>query len=144
MNWKITLIKSLVYRVITITLGLLTAYIVTGDFETALGLSLITESVQSINYFGFESLWGYFYEKRIREDIKKEFRKREIDLKVSIEMIIDITKGFSEIDTFNPKLYNSLINFFDSSINNQNLKGFESELTDAKKNFIALNQGRDF
>ena len=144
MNWKITLIKSLVYRVITIALGLLTAYIVTGDFETALGLSLITESVQSLNYFGFESLWGYFYEKRIREDIKKEFRKREIDLKVSIEMIIDITKGFSEIDTFNPKLYNSLINFFDSSINNQNLRGFESELTEAKKNFIALNQGRDF
>ena len=144
MNWKITLIKSLIYRVITITLGLLTAYIVTGDFETALGLSLITESIQSINYFGFESLWGYFYEKRIRADISKEFKKREIDLKVTIENIIDITKGFSEMDTFNPKLYNSLINFFDSSINNQNLKGFESELTDAKKNFIALNQGRDF
>jgi len=144
MNWKITLIKSLVYRVITIALGLLTAYIVTGDFETALGLSLITESVQSLNYFGFESLWGYFYEKRIRADISKEFKKREIDLKVTIENIIDITKGFSEMDTFNPKLYNSLINFFDSSINNQNLRGFESELTEAKKNFIALNQGRDF
>ena len=133
MNWKITLIKSLIYRVITITLGLLTAYIVTGDFETALGLSLITESIQSLNYFGFESLWGYFYEKRIREDISKEFKKREIDLKVTIENIIDITKGFSEMDTFNPKLYNSLINFFDSSINNQNLRDFESELTEAKK-----------
>ena len=59
-------------------------------------------------------------------------------------MIIDITKGFSEIDTFNPKLYNSLINFFDSSINNRNLKDFNSELTEAKKNFVALNQGRDF
>ncbi|QEE16542.1 DUF2061 domain-containing protein [Promethearchaeum syntrophicum] len=144
MNWKTTLIKSLVYRVITITLGLLTAFIITGDFETALGLSLITESIQSLNYFGFESLWGYFYEKRIREDIKKEFRKREIDLKVSIEMIIDITKGFSEVDTFNPKIYNSLINFFDSSITNRNLKDFNSELIEAKKNFVALNQGRDF
>ncbi|MHA1745317.1 MAG: DUF2061 domain-containing protein [Promethearchaeota archaeon] len=144
MNWKTTLYKSLIYRVITISLGLLTAYIVTGDFQTALGLSLITESIQSLNYFGFESLWSFFYEKRLRESLNKEFKKREIELKLPIEMIIDITKEFSEMDTFNPKLYTSLINFFDSSIDNRNLKEFKIELEKQKKHFVTLNQGRDF
>ncbi len=144
MNWKTTLYKSLIYRSITIFLGLLTAYIVTGDFQTALGLSLVTEFIQSLNYFGFESLWSFFYEKRLREGIKREFKKREIDLKLTIEMIIDITQEFSEMDTFNPKLYTSLINFFDSSIDNQNLKEFKAELEEQKKHFVTLNQGRGF
>ncbi len=44
-NLKESLLKSMIYRVITISLGMLVAFIITGSLAAALSLGLITESV---------------------------------------------------------------------------------------------------
>ncbi len=144
MDWKNTIIKSIVYRIITITLGLITAYIVTGDFREALGLSLATEFVQSLNYFGFESIWTYFHEKRLRSSVEQEFRKKLVDFKLTIGMVVDISKQFADLDTFNPQIYQSFTKFFDTALANPELEEFREEILESKSNFEAMNKGKDF
>lgn len=144
MNWKLTLIKSILYRLVALTLAVVIAFIISGDIREAIGSSILIEFVQSLNYFGFESVWNFFYEKRIRERVQQEFRQKEIDLKLTIGMIIDISKEFSEIDTFNPQIYQSFSKFFETALENKELREFHSDILESKHNFEALNQGRDF
>ncbi|UCC19669.1 MAG: DUF2061 domain-containing protein, partial [Promethearchaeota archaeon] len=56
-EWKESLIKSLIYRALTLLLGTLTAYIITGSIAIATGTALLTEAVQSVFYFGYELSW---------------------------------------------------------------------------------------
>ena len=144
MDWKLTIIKSIVYRLITISLGLLTAYIIMGNFKEALGVSLVTELIQSMNYFGFESVWTFFQEKRIRKSVEQEFRKRIVDFKLTIGMVVDISKQFADLDTFNPQIYKSFIKFFETALENPELDEFKDQILESKSNFEALNQGKDF
>jgi len=44
-NLKESLLKSITYRIITIFLGMLVVYIITGSLAAALSLGLITESI---------------------------------------------------------------------------------------------------
>ncbi|MHA1339207.1 MAG: DUF2061 domain-containing protein [Promethearchaeota archaeon] len=144
MGFLKNLIKSLVYRSITIFLGIITAYVVTGDINAALGLSLATEGVQSINYFLFESVWSYFDEKKLRAKIAKEFREREIELKLSLGVIIDISKEFSQIDTFIPELYNSISKFYNRILNTKELSEFHEQIKKYKDIFEITNKDRGF
>jgi len=125
-------------------LGLITAYIVTGDINTALGLSLATEGIQSVNYFAFESIWSYYDEKHMRAKISKEFLEREVNLKLSLGAIIDISKEFSQIDTFIPEIYNSITNFYDKILANKQLSEFHEQIEKNKTTFETINKGRGF
>ena len=72
LEWKESLIKSLIYRSITVLLGFFTAYIVTGSLIMALGVALLTEFVQFIFYFFYEIIWtNLITRKRIIEEIKQ-------------------------------------------------------------------------
>ena len=144
MQWKLTLLKSIIYRIITIILGMTTAYIFTGDFRTALELSLYTEAIQSVNYFAFESVWNSFYERLIREKVSEEFRQREIDLKLTVGAIFDISKEFAEIDTFVPEIYHSLLKFYTNILENDQMEEYHDQILESKKHFEILNRGRDF
>ena len=143
MDIKRSLAKSLIYRAITIGLGLLTAYIFTGNIFTAFLLSMATEVVQFINYFAYETVWSYYDEKRIRKLIKEEYRQKEIKLKLSLESIKDLAREFSQVDTFIPKLYNSVISFYNRILHNRELKELHEDFLEYKNAFEAIHKGRN-
>ncbi|MHA1301972.1 MAG: DUF2061 domain-containing protein [Candidatus Helarchaeota archaeon] len=143
MDWKKSLVKSLIYRAITISLGLLTAYIFTGgDFLTAFLLSVSTEVVQFFNYFAYESVWSYYDEKRLRRMIGEEYKQREINLKLSLQSIGDIAKEFAQIDTFQPKIIKSIMNFYDTILKNKELKDLHEDFQEYKNAFEIIHKGR--
>jgi uncharacterized membrane protein len=144
MNWKLTIFKSIIYRLITISLAIITGYILTGSLQKALEIGLATEAIQAVNYLVFELIWTYFYEKRLRQKYSKEFLQREVEMKLTVKSVIDMAKEFSEIDTFIPEIYNSLIKFYDGILTNKQMKEFHSQILEAKTNFETINKGRDF
>ncbi|MHA1377498.1 MAG: DUF2061 domain-containing protein [Candidatus Helarchaeota archaeon] len=143
MDWRKNLAKSLFYRAITISLGLLTAYIFTGgDFLTAFFLSISTEVIQFFNYFAYESVWSYYDERRLRKMISEEFKQREINLKLSLQSIGNIAKEFAQIDTFQPKIINSIMNFYETILNNKELKDLHKDFREYKNTFEIVHKGR--
>ena len=56
---KESFFKSIIYRVITIIIGMLIALIVTGDLVTAFSLGIATETVQFVYYFVYEAIWTH-------------------------------------------------------------------------------------
>ena len=136
------LLKSLIYRAITVSLGLLTAYIFTGDIFSAFLLSIATEIVQFFNYFAYETVWSYFDEKRLRKQIREEFRKKEINLKLTFGSIKDIASEFSRIDTFIPEIYNSVTSFYNKILENKELKELHGDFEKYKNYFEATHKGR--
>ncbi|MHA2258525.1 MAG: DUF2061 domain-containing protein, partial [Promethearchaeota archaeon] len=109
-NLKESLLKSLIYRVITISLGMLVAFIITGSLAAALSLGIITETVQFINYFIYESVWTNFHDKRLK---RKILEMKEVNIKFDFELIEEISYEFSKTDTFLKEIYDSIIRFFD-------------------------------
>ena len=75
-EWRGTLIKSLIYRSITVLIGMLMAFILTQSIVIATSIGLLTEVVQGVNYFIYELIWSNIsrrkLEKRIIEIKKKE------------------------------------------------------------------------
>lgn len=143
MNVKRNLLKSLIYRALTICLGFLTAYLVTGDIFSAFLVSIWTEVVQFFFYFSYENVWSYFDEKRLRKLIGEEFRQKEINLKLTYQSIRDIAQEFSQIDTFVPKLYNSVISFYNRILQNKELKELHQDFLEYKNAFEIIHKGRE-
>ena len=75
-NIKESLIKSTIYRIITILLGMLVALIITGNIVLALSLGIATETIQFIYYFIYETVWTNYHDKRLRRKILSLFTKR--------------------------------------------------------------------
>ena len=88
-EWKESLIKSLIYRSITLVLGTLTAYILTRSIAIATGTALLTETVQVINYFAYELTWSNISRRRFEKKIINQIKKREIDLRLDFSSIKD-------------------------------------------------------
>lgn len=114
-NLKESLLKSIIYRIITITLGILVVYIITGSLIAALSLGLITESVQFINYFVYESVWTNFHDKRLKRRIEE---MREVDVKFDFDLIKDLSYDFSQTNTFVKEHYNSILKLLDNLLKN--------------------------
>ena len=91
-EWKESLFKSIVYRIITVILGFLTAYIITGDVWAAFGIASLTEFVQFVNYFFFEIIWTNL---RTRKRIEEELMKKLVDLKVRYDSILELAYEMS-------------------------------------------------
>lgn len=143
-NIKRSLFKSIVYRIITIFLGISTALIVTGDLYQALSLGLATEFVQFINYFVFETIWSSYERKRLRQKFRKEFLEREIELKVNYSSIKELSYELSRFDTFVKPIYTAILNFYDSLLKNDDLKELHDEISSHKEFFIKAHAGRNF
>ncbi len=134
-EWKESLIKSLIYRGITLVLGTLTAYFITGSIEIATGTAILTESVQAINYFVYELIWSNISRKRLKEKIIEDIRKRQIDIKIDYSSIMEIAYHMSQVDTFVPKLYLSVKNFFNKLLENEQLEEIHDEIRKYKSYF---------
>jgi uncharacterized membrane protein len=134
-EWKQSLIKSLIYRGITLVLGTLTAYIITGSLEAATGTALLTEAVQAANYFIYELIWSNISRKKLKEKIIEDIRKRQIDLKIDYSSIMEIAYHMSQVDTFVPKLYLSVKKFFENLLENEQLEEIHDEIAKYKSYF---------
>ncbi|ENU90854.1 DUF2061 domain-containing protein [Acinetobacter vivianii] len=60
MNNSRTLKKTLSYYIMHISVAMLVAYIITGNWIMAATLSLIEPTVQAFAFFFHEKVWNYF------------------------------------------------------------------------------------
>jgi len=140
---KRSLIKSIIYRMITLALGTLTSYLFTGDIGVATGLALLTEAVQSVNYFVFETIWSYYERKRLRKKIEEEII-REIDLTVNYDFLRELSYELSRFDTFVEEIYISILNFYDRLLENEQLEDIHEEIKKHRETFVKAHEGRNF
>jgi len=143
MEWKESLIKSIIYRVITIFLGFFTAFIITSDITIALGVTALTEFIQFINYFVYETIWTNLRIKKLKEQLTEEIR-REIDLTINYDAILELSYEMSRTNTFIEKIYNSVVNFFNSLLRNEELKDFHEEISNHFGYFKLVHSDRNF
>ena len=134
-KWKESVVKSVIYRAITLVLGTLTIYIMTGSIALATGAALLTEAVQAVNYFIYELIWSNIARKKLEKEILERLKRREINLKINFEPIKEISYELSQINTFVPKLYLSVLHFFESMLKNEELQKY-------KENFERVHSAR--
>ena len=139
-EWKESLVKSIIYRFITVFLGFITAYIVTGSLITALGVALLTEFVQFVFYFVYEVIWtNLITRKRIIEELKQT-----IDLQLNYNVILELAYQMSQVDTFVGDVYLSARNFLKSIIANEYLKEIHDEVSRYYQHFKYTHKNREF
>ena len=141
-EWKSSLIKSLVYRSITLVLGTTTAYILTGSIAIATGTALLTELVQGIFYFVYEIVWSNISRRKLEKRIFNSFQIREIDLKINYTSIEELAYVLSQIDTFVPKLYLSTLNILNSILKNEELEEIREKIQKYKDHFQRVHSRR--
>ncbi|MFX1420049.1 MAG: DUF2061 domain-containing protein [Promethearchaeota archaeon] len=141
-EWKESVIKSLIYRAITLLLGTLTAYIITGSIAIATGTALLTEAVQSVNYFIYELTWSNISRRKFEKKIIERIKRKEINLKLDFSSIKELAYQLSQIDTFVPKLYIQTKGIFKSMLENEELKEIHEDIRKYKESFEAVHSGR--
>jgi uncharacterized membrane protein len=141
-EWKSSLFKSLIYRGITLVLGTITAFLVTGSIAIATGTALITELIQGIFYFTYELIWSNISRRKLEQRILNSLQIREIDLKINYTSIEELAYVLSQIDTFVPKLYISTLNIFNSMLKNEELEEIREEIQKYKDNFQRVHSKR--
>lgn len=140
LEWRESLFKSIIYRIITVILGFTTAYIITGDIAVAIGVTILTEVVQFANYFIFEIFWtNLITKKRIIEEYK-----RTIDLTLNYDAILELAYQISKTDTFIGEVYLSALDFLKSILNNDNLKEIHEEVEKYLEHFKYTHKNREF
>ncbi|MFW9899139.1 MAG: DUF2061 domain-containing protein [Candidatus Thorarchaeota archaeon] len=140
LEWKESLVKSLIYRFMTIFLGFLTVYIITGSFIIALGVAVLTEFVQFMFYFVYEIMWtNLITRKRIIEEIKQT-----IDLQLNYNVILELAYQLSQTDTFIGEVYLSAHNFLKSILENEDLKDIHDEVLKYYQHFQYTHRNREF
>jgi len=142
-EWKQSLIKSIIYRSITLALGTLTAYLITGSIAVATGTALLTEAVQSVNYFVYEMVWSNVSRRKLEKRIIEKIERREIELKLDFTSIKELAYQLSQIDTFVPEIYSSTKRIFNNMLKNENLAEIHEEIKKYKEYFKTVHSGRN-
>ena len=138
---KESLIKSIIYRTITILLGMLVALIITGNLVVALSLGIATETIQFIYYFIYETIWTNYHDKKLRRKIEL---MREVDIKFDFDLIKDMSFEFSQIDTFIKEYYESILSFFEKLLQNQFLEDIHKDILRDKTYFELKHNHKKF
>ena len=139
---KESFFKSVIYRIITIFLGMLVLLIITGgDLIAAFLAGLATETVQFINYFVYETIWTNYHDKRLRIKIEKT---REVDIKLDFDFLKEMSFEFSQTDTYDKEAYESVLSFFDKLLQNESLVEIQEDVQRDKNYFELKHQARSF
>lgn len=141
-EWKQSLIKSLIYRSITLILGFTTAFIFTGNIAVATGTAILTESVQGVNYFVYELTWSNISRRRLEKKLLEKLKRREIELKFDFSSIKELAYQLSQIDTFIPDLHKTIRNIFNNMLKNKELEEIHEEIEKYKTYFDVVHSGR--
>ncbi|MFO7794729.1 MAG: DUF2061 domain-containing protein [Promethearchaeia archaeon] len=143
-EWKRNIIKTIIYRIITLILGTITVFLATGDLAVAGIVALITEAVQSVNYFIFETIWDTYEKRRLREKFEKELINREVDIKIKYLFLKDLSYELSQMDTFIADVYNSILDFYNRMLKNEQLKDIHEDILKHREHFIKVHARRNF
>ncbi len=138
---KESFFKSIIYRIITIFLGMIVALSLTGDVIFALSIGFATETVQFVNYFVYETIWTNYHDKRLRIKIE---RTREVDVKLDFDLLKGISFEFSQTNTYVKEAYESIISFFEKLIQNENLVEIHEDVQRDKIYFELKHKDRRF
>ena len=141
-EWKNSLIKSLIYRGITLLLGTATAYLLTGSIAIATSTALFTETIQGINYFVYELIWSNVSRRKLEKRIMNSIQIRKVDLNIDYTSIEELAYVLSQIDTFVPKLYLSTLNILNSMLKNEELEEIRDEIQKYKDHFQRVHSKR--
>ena len=141
-EWKQSAIKSIIYRSITLLLGTLTVYFITGSLVIATGTALLTEAVQSVNYFIYELTWSNISRRKLEKKIIERIKRKEINLKLDFSSIKELAYQLSQIDTFVPKLYISTKKIFINMLENEELEEIHEDIKKYKEYFESIHSGR--
>jgi len=140
-TFKESFFKSIIYRIITIFLGMIVALTLTGDMIFALSIGFATETVQFVNYFVYETIWTNYHDKRLRIKIE---RTREVDVKLDFDLLKGISFEFSQTNTYVKEAYESIISFFEKLIQNENLVEIHEDVQRDKIYFELKHKDRRF
>ena len=138
---KESFFKSVIYRIITIFLGMLVIFLVTGDLFAAFSLGFATETVQFINYFFYESIWTNYHDKRLSLKIE---RTREIDVKLDFDLLKEISFEFSQTNTYVKEAYDPMLSFFEKLLQNETLAEIHEDIQRDKNYFELKHKDRSF
>jgi len=138
---KESFFKSVIYRIITIFLGMLVIFIVTGNLLAAFSIGFATETVQFIYYFFYEAVWTHYHDKRLRIKIE---RTRKVDIKLDFDLLKEISFEFSQTDTYVKEPYESIMSFFENLLQNENLAEIREEIQRDRIYFELKHKNRDF
>ena len=141
-EWKESLLKSLIYRSLTLVIGTLTAFLITGSIAIATGTAILTETVQGINYFIYELTWSNISKRKLEKKIIDRLKKKQIDLRLDFSSIKELAYQLSQIDTFIPKLYIQTKGIFNSMLENEELKEIHEDIKKYKEYFEAVHSER--
>ena len=114
---------------------------VTGDVIAAFSIGLVTETVQFINYFFYESIWTNYHDKRLRLKIE---RTREVDIKLDFDLLKEISFEFSQTNTYVKEAYESILTFFENLLQNENLAEIHEDIQRDKNFFELKHKDRSF
>jgi len=138
---KESFFKSVIYRIITIFLGMLVIFIVTGNMLAAFSIGFATETVQFIYYFFYEAVWTHYHDKRLRIKIE---RTRKVDIKLDFDLLKEISFEFSQTDTYVKEPYESILSFFETLLQNENLVEIHKEIQRDRTYFELKHKNRGF
>ena len=138
---KESFFKSVIYRIITILLGMLVIFIVTGNLFAAFSIGFATEAVQFVNYFFYEAIWTNYHDKRLRSKIE---RTRKVDIKLDFDLLKDISFEFSQTDTYAKEAYESILSFFNNLIQNEILIEIHEDIQRDKNYFELKHKNKNF
>ncbi len=138
---KESFFKSVIYRIITIFLGMLVIFIVTGNVLAAFSIGFATETVQFIYYFFYEAVWTHYHDKRLRIKIE---RTRKVDIKLDFDLLKEISFEFSQTDTYVKEPYDSIMSFFENLLQNENLAEIHEEIQRDRIYFELKHKNRGF
>ncbi|HUW91284.1 MAG TPA: DUF2061 domain-containing protein [Candidatus Nanopelagicaceae bacterium] len=138
---KESFFKSVIYRIITIFLGMLVIFIVTGNLIAAFSIGFATETIQFINYFFYEAIWTNYHDKRLRIKIE---RTRKVDINLDFDQLKDISFEFSQTDTYAKEAYESILSFFENLIQNEILTEIREDIQRDKNYFESRHKDRSF
>ena len=138
---KESFFKGVIYRIITIFLGMLVIFIVTGNVLAAFSIGFATETVQFIYYFFYEALWTHYHDKRLRVKIE---RTRKVDIKLDFDLLKEISFEFSQTDTYVKEPYDSIMSFFENLLQNENLAEIQKDIQRDMNFFELKHKDRSF
>ncbi|MBA7557811.1 hypothetical protein ES705_50583 [subsurface metagenome] len=138
---KESFFKSVLYRIITIFLGMLVIFTITGDMIAAFSIGMVTETVQFINYFFYEAIWTNYHDKRLRIKIE---RTREVDIKLDFDLLKEISFEFSQTNTYVKEAHESILSFFKKLLQNESLAEIHEDIQRDKNYFELKHKDRSF
>ena len=114
---------------------------VTGDLIAAFSIGFATETVQFIYYFFYEAVWTHYHDKRLRIKIE---RTRKVDVKLDFNLLKEISFEFSKTDTYVKEPYESILSFFETLLQNENLVEIHEEIQRDRIYFELKHKNRGF